>query len=273
MEIIDGRKIAQSIIERLKSQPKPQKTLAAILVGNDPASISFLKQKQRIADELGVKFEIRRLNEAITESDLIKEIKNIGESKDISGMIVQLPLPENLNRENILNAIPKEKDIDVLSDKAKKDSRGGKSLVLPPAVAVIEEIFKSYFLNLKSLKVAVVGLGFLVGKPISEWLKNKCAELYLLDIGDDLNTIKNADWVISGVGRAGLIKPEMLKNDAIIIDFGYDTKDGKISGDLDVSNLKSYDLNLKPGYYTPTPGGTGPILVAELFKNFYKLNS
>ena len=115
-----------------------------------------------------------------------------------------------------------------------------------------------------------MGLGALVGRPIALWLMGKCAHLDLLDKGSDLDVLTNADFVICGVGEAGLIKPANLKEGAGVIDFGYYYfKDGKLSGDLDTT---SPDLE-RLSFYTPTPGGTGPILVAKLMENFYKLNS
>lgn len=262
--IIDGRKIALGIIERLKKQSVPQVFLAAFFVGDDKNSESFLKQKEKIAKELGVDFRIYKFPENISENDLKEEILKIVSQKECCAAIIQLPLPSNINRQNILNAIPKEKDIDVLSDK----SLGGN--ILPPAVGVVEEILKTLNYKLETKKIAVVGLGYLVGQPISKWLKGKCAELYCLDIGSDLAVLKQADLVILGTGQMGLIKPDMVKNDALVIDFGYGMVNGKISGDFG-SEL------LVPGLeslvsYTPTPGGTGPILVAKLFENFYKLN-
>jgi 5,10-methylene-tetrahydrofolate dehydrogenase/methenyl tetrahydrofolate cyclohydrolase len=110
-------------------------------------------------------------------------------------------------------------------------------------------------------------LGFLVGKPISDWLNGKCKEIYLLDVGSDLGILKNADLVILGVGKTGLVKPEMLKENAFVIDFGYSMEDGKICGDFEPPSGHSPSAIS----YTPTPGGTGPILVAQLFENFYRL--
>ncbi|MBI2515081.1 hypothetical protein HYV91_02785 [Candidatus Wolfebacteria bacterium] len=141
---------------------------------------------------------------------------------------------------------------------------------MPPAVGVVEEIIHASGFTLHDSRVAVVGLGFLVGKPISEWLRDKTKELYLLDKGDDFSVLKNADLVITGVGQAGIIKPEMLKDGAGVVDFGYsiDTA-GKIHGDFDTQlPVTNYQL-LR--FYTKTPGGTGPILVAKLFENFYSL--
>ena len=139
---------------------------------------------------------------------------------------------------------------------------------------------------LKNKIVAVVGRGFLVGKPIAEWLNGKCGKLIVLNSKSNLRDLQEADLVITGVGKAGLIKPTMLKPGAGVIDFGYDVKKirhekgemgKKIFGDFDssslVPNLSPLLSHLSFSFYTPTLGGPDPILVAEIFKNFYKLNS
>lgn len=269
---ISGLEIAGGIIERLKSETTPKKILAAVLVGKNPASISFLKQKEKIAQELGVDFRLYGFPEDIKNDDLRQEVGKVANLKKASGIIVQLPLPEHINRHYILNAIPREKDTDVLGERALGAFYTGRNPVLPPAVGVVNEILQIADFKLQDKKVAVVGLGFLVGKPIAHWLMGQVPELYLLDMGSDFSILKNADLVISGVGKAGLIKPEMLKDGAGIIDFGYSMDEsGKISGDFDTHlPISNYQL-LR--FYTKTPGGTGPILVAKLFENFYQLNS
>jgi GxxExxY protein len=412
--VIDGRKIAQEIIDELKKLPKPQKTLAAIFVGTNAASESFLKQKAKIAGELDVKFQLYRFDESISEENLIKEVKKIGGDESVGGLIIQLPLPVKFDRKAVLAVLNPDKDIDALTSQAKvlalpvgvvqevlcyfiatqntrihsNDSKeivekelsyklGGvflavqnkigrfcrerqyadalekelrerglnfrreaaidladrksnfadfivenrilleikakpfiekedyyqtlrylesanlvlglivnfrqkylkpKRILNPKAVSVTKlETFAwssscsgRVPIYLKDKIVAVVGRGILVGKPIAEWLAGKCQEVIVFHSKNDLNGLKKADLIISGVGKAGLIKPEILKPGAGVIDFGFDMKDGKISGDLDVQSLITNNQSLS--FYTPTPGGTGPILVAELFRNFFKLN-
>jgi len=274
---IDGKEIAKKIIENLKSKPKPKKFLAAILVSENPTSLSFLNQKEKVAKELGVDFRIYQFPESIKNDDLRREVNRIANQKPVGGVIVQLPLPEHLNKYYILNPIPREKDIDVLGERALGAFYNGRNPILPPAVETVETILTTYNLQLTTLKVAVVGLGFLVGKPMAVWLMNKCSEIYLLDKGSDFKILKNADLIIAGVGQPGLIKPEMLKSGAGVIDFGYTVVEmsneqgvmsKKISGDFDSSLLTTQHSLL---FYTPTPGGTGPILVAKIFENFYKL--
>ncbi len=277
MKIFNGKIIAKEIIERLKNQPIPKKIFAAILAGENSTSISFLEQKKKVAEELKIDFRIYKFPQELKNDNLRKEVLKIALLKKVGGIIVQLPLPAHLNRHYILNVIPREKDVDVLGERALGAFYTGRNPILPPAVETTEEILnsKSYILNSK--KVAIVGAGFLIGKPIAIWLMNKVKELKIFEKGSDLNDLKNYDLVISGVGKAGLIKPEMLKSDAGIIDFGYSIgesqsapKQNLILGDFDSKKLAIGDSRLS--FYTPTPGGTGPILTAKIFENFYKLN-
>ncbi|MDP3953202.1 MAG: bifunctional 5,10-methylenetetrahydrofolate dehydrogenase/5,10-methenyltetrahydrofolate cyclohydrolase [bacterium] len=268
MQKISGQEVSGEIIERLRALPKPKGILAAVVVGQDPTSDSFLRQKEKVAQTLGVDFR-RYQFQADTDNDTLrKEVGKLSTSKSIGGIIVQLPLPEGLNKHYVINAISREKDTDVLGERALGAFYNGRNRVCPPAVETVKEIIERQSVNLGQSKVAVVGLGALVGKPIALWLMGQCKEIYLMDKGSDLADLKNANLVISGVGKANLIKSELLKEGAGVIDFGYYYfEDGRLAGDLDMSS----DLE-KLSFYTPTPGGTGPILVAKLIENFYKLN-
>jgi len=267
--VIDGKKIASDIISDLKELSKPNKILAAILVGSTGSpqaaqSKSFLRQKELMAKELGIVFELFQFGDEILEEDLISEIKKIGDDQEIGGIIVQLPLPPHFNRDRILAAVNPKKDVDALTSESQK-------YIDPLPVEVVKDILQTRDYELKTKVVAVVGKGFLVGKPIINWLNGKCQEAIVFDSKSDLSKIREVDLVITAVGKGGLIKPEMLKAGAGVIDFGYNGANGKIKGDFDSLNVKPHTLT--PSWYTPTPGGTGPILVAEIFKNFYQLNS
>lgn len=264
---IDGHAIAAEIISELKKLPKPEKIFAAILVGEDPRSISFLKQKEQVARELGIDFRLYKLGAELGNDGLRQEVRRLTEKKPVGGAIVQLPLPEGINSSYVLNAIPREKDVDVLGERALGAFYRGRNPVLPPAVATVKTILEKANLNLGEAKVGVVGLGKLVGKPVSLWLTGKCRELHLLGKTSDLKILSTCDVVISGVGKAGIIKPGMLEEGAGVIDFGYYYfPSGEVSGDFSAEDAE------KLSFYTPTPGGTGPILVAELFRNFYTMN-
>ncbi len=269
--IIDGRKIAQEIVEKLKMRPAPKKILAAVLVGEDSASLSFLKKKEETAKELGVDFRLYKFDNppagGIKNDELRDKVGKLANQKSIGGVIIQLPLPKHLNKHYILNAIPREKDIDVLGERALGAFHTGRNPVLPPAVGVVEEILRITNYELQMMKVAVIGRGLLVGKPVSVWLQDKVAELAVFNSQtENLECkLKDFDIVVSGVGKANLFSAKDLKEKVLVIDFGYDIKSGKISGDFNPKAADSVS-------YTPTPGGTGPILVAKLLENFYELN-
>lgn len=270
MQVIDGKAIAAEILVKLQSGPAPKKFLGAVLVGDDKSSVSFLKQKEKTAKELSVDFRLYQSPLEIKNDELRNEVGAIVAHKTCGGVIVQLPLPEQLNWYYVLNAIPREKDVDVLSERALGAFYVDRGLVLPPAVGAVQEIIRNQKLEIKNCSVAIVGLGLLVGRPIANWIMRRAKETILLRSVSDLALLKNADIVITGVGLAGLISPDMLKDGAGIIDFGYGTLDGKYSGDFDARELAVRDSRL--AFYTPTPGGTGPLLVAKLFENFYELN-
>tara|TARA_Y100000310_G_scaffold344885_1_gene460244 strand:+ start:1157 stop:1987 length:831 start_codon:yes stop_codon:yes gene_type:complete len=271
MQKIDGKQIAKEIIDELKKKPAPKKFLAAFLVGDDPASVSFINQKKKIADKLGVDFRLYKYPKDITNDEMRKEVGKVVRGKTCGGALIQLPLPKQLNKHYILNVIPREKDVDALGERALGAFYTGRNPVNPPAVGAIEKVLKAIDYKLEANQVAIVGSGLLVGKPIAVWLKGKAAGLSVFDKKTKglEKKLKEYDLIISGTGQGGLIKPEMLKNEAFVIDFGYSTnKDGDLQGDFDASKLKTNEAIS----YTPTPGGTGPIVVAQLFENFYTLN-
>lgn len=277
--IIDGKKIAEDIINELKKQPKTNKFLGAVLVGNDSASASFLKRKEKTAKILGVSFRLYNFPENIKQDDLRKGILKIVKHKTCGGIIVQLPLPAHINKHYVLNAIPSEKDVDILSERSLGAFYTNRNLVLPPAVAVVEKILNTLRPKpdiLNPYRVAVIGRGFLVGKPIAMWLMNKVAELTIFTSKTEnlKSKLKNFDIIISGVGFPNLFSIEDIKENALVIDFGYSKdENGNLVGDFNPSIIGNQKLEIENLTYTPTPGGTGPILVAQLFENFYKLIS
>ncbi len=266
MVMIDGRKIADEVLEGLKGQPRPSRFLAAVLVGEDSASLSFLNQKKRVAAQLGVDFRLYRFPGTISHDELRTEVLKIADHTTCGGVIVQLPLPSAIRRERVLDVIPPEKDVDVLGRRAYEAFVARKNPIVPPAVGTVRKILEVAGFEPRKACVAVVGAdGFLVGRPVVAWFESRAKELRRLEIMDDLKALEEADLVVSGVGEPGLLVPGMLKNGASVIDFGYGTKDGKLMGDLDPAAAPSLS------FWTPTPGGTGPVLVAELFQNFYAL--
>lgn len=279
MQKILGKELSQGIIEQLKTQPVPKKIFAAILVGDDPSSINFVAQKEKLAKSLGIDFRIYRFGAGLKNDPLRKAVREIALKKPVGGVIIQLPLPEHVNKHYVLNVVPPEKDVDVLGERALGAFYAGRSRVLPPAVGTVQEILNFETSNMRhetreltSLRVAVVGAGFLIGKPIAHYLQDKVAKLttFTSKSKDLHEKLKEYDVVVSGVGKANLFSADDVKDDALVIDFGWDVVGGKINGDFNsLSDLRNLKSEIR---YTPTPGGTGPILVAKLIENFYELN-
>ena len=270
--IIDGKAISEEVLARLRLLPKPERFFGAVLVGDDPASVNFLKQKANAARELGIDFRLYKLPGDITTDVLRAEIGRLTEPKNCGALIVQLPLPEHVNRYYVLNAVPKAKDADCLGEPALGAFYTGRGKVAPPSVAAVEEIIKRELKgDLRSLKAVVVGAGFLIGKPVGFWLQNRVGELVVLDadVRDIHSRLGDADIVVSGAGKAHLFGAEHLKSGVLVIDFGFNRdEEGRVVGDFDPAGADEKDIR-----YTKTPGGTGPLLVAKLYENFYTLNS
>lgn len=273
MRKIDGRKISQDIFSELKKLTPPQKFLAVFLVGNDSSSVSFVKQKEKKAKELGVDFRLYAYPSEIKNDDLRERIRRITAGQACGGAIIQLPLPSHLNPYYVFNVVSKEKDVDVLSERGFGSFCADRSLVLPPAVGAVKVILEKEKKDIQLLKVAVIGSGTLTGKPISVWLMDKCKQICVFGRESDLAVLNQADLIISGVGQASLFNAKMIKSDAGVIDFGWSvSKDGEISGDFEpMTNLPDFSPAQLSGFYTPTPGGTGPVVVAKFFENFYRL--
>jgi methylenetetrahydrofolate dehydrogenase (NADP+)/methenyltetrahydrofolate cyclohydrolase len=267
---INGKQIADTIKlilkERvLKRVGKPK--LAIVYVGKDPIIEGFLRIKRRTGEDVGVETVLHHFPHTVSQKTLIAEIQKIATDKNFDGMIVQLPLPEGFDTEIILDAIPTEKDVDVLSKKDIELFDAGKLSILPPVVGAIMEILKQNEISVSGKNAVVLGNGRLVGKPITSWLKQNGATVIVLDKidGDPTAFLQKADIIVSGTGVAGIIKPEMIQQGVMLFDAGAseeagETKSG-IKGDADNA------CSDKCAIFTPVPGGIGPITVAMLFKN------
>ncbi len=250
MKILDGKKLSEKILKNLKREIKKKRLklkLAVVLVGGDLASKIFVRKKQKACKTIGIDFELFEFPSRISVAKLKKEIRKIVEDPNNSGIVIQLPLPKNLHTEEILNLIPKEKDAEAVS----------------PVVCAIDYILRRYKISLKRKTIVLVGHGRLVGRPLAKWFKNKKVKFY------NINKIKKADIIISGVGRPGFITGDMVKKGAVIIDVGFShNKKKRAVGDVDFKSVSK-----KASYITPVPGGVGPMTVACLLKNLLKLNT
>ena len=260
--IINGKKIAQRILEEVKEKlQKSEKKLwlAAVLVGQNLELKKFVELKKKAAEEIGIEFRTYEFPENVTENQLEKELNEIAEDETVNGIIIELPLPKHLNTQCLLNTIPEKKDIDVLSKKSQDAFFAGKSKILPPAVEAVKQIFEEYKINPKGKTAAIFGYGLLVGELVSHWLVNQGATVSIITehVKEPEKISKETDIIVSGVGKQNLITEDMIKDGAIIIDFGKDADFESISQ--------------KTSLITPPVGGVGPIVVASVLKNLIEL--
>ena len=263
MKEFDGRKIRDEILAKLKiriSKLKIKPTLAVIWVGEDPVSEKYIKAKQKAADYIGVDFKLFQLSALALEADAIKKIEELNNDQKVTGILLQMPLPAKINRQKVIKAISLEKDVDGLRFCANLTSD-----FQPPVVLAILEALDGVDLGQK--KVAIIGQGFLVGAPLAKVLRNKVKRLEVADIetADLAKITRNAEIIISATGQAGLITAEMVKNGVMLVDAGASEVGGKIKGDMDAGAYQ------KASFYTPVPGGIGPVTVAMLFRNLLKV--
>lgn len=266
--IIDGKEIAKNILNELKQKiGKSGKKfcLAAVLVGESPDLKKFIELKKKAAREIGVEFKVYEFPGNITNNKLREELNRISKVKTTHGVIIELPLPNHLNTQYLLNTILEEKDVDVLSQRSQGSFFTGKSKILPPAVEAVKQIFEEYKIEPKGKTAAVFGYGLLVGKFVSHWLVIQGATVSIITehTKEPGKFSKEADIIISGVGKTGLITENMVKEGATVIDFGKPSKGGS---DVDFETVSK-----KAGLITPSIGGVGPIVVAAVLKNLVEL--
>lgn len=267
MQIIDGRKIRNEILEEIKQETDGLSftpVFCDILVGEDPASVQYVNMKFKTAVSLGIKFHKAFFKEDISTEDLIKEIQVLNKMENMCGIIVQLPLPLHIDTKKVLDAIDSDLDVDSLGEvSSTKFYQGEKVLHLPTASACLY-ILDSLNIDLNSKNIVVLGQGELVGKPTAFLLKQRGLNVVSLNresLGKE-EIIKDADIIISGIGQASYLKGNMLKPGVTLIDAGTSESNNSISGDVDLSSVKNV-----ASVISPVPGGVGPVTIAMLFKN------
>ena len=280
MEIIDGKKIAEKLINELREEVKKLKKplrLAIVQVGNDAVTSSYLERKKKTGEEVGINVRIFEYPLDITTDKLRKQLAVIIHENKNTGVIIQLPLPEQIGVQYILNAVTPEKDVDMLSSRALGNFITAKSHVLPPIAGAVKKIFEEYAVPYRDKRMVVVGAGRLVGRQIALWLMSEDVGFSLVTENTQNTTeiIQEADIIISGVGKPGLITGNMVKNGAVVIDAG--TSNGgpsSASGQpaLLVGDTDFDSVSKKASFITPVPGGVGPLTVAMLFKNLIELS-
>ncbi len=271
MELLDGKVVKAKLLLDLKSKIEELNVklgLTVIQVGDDPASSVYVKQKNKMAENLGFNFNHIKLDENIKEEELLNIIDKLNNDNSVDGILVQMPVPNHLNAKVLQNAILPCKDVDGLTDiNMGRLSHNIDSLVPCTPMGIID-LLKYYNIDISGKNVVILGRSDLVGKPLASLMSNYDATVTLCHSKTKNLSFytKNADILVAAIGRANFIKKEDVKDGAIVIDVGINRmEDGKLCGDVFFDDVKDM-----VSYITPVPGGVGQMTVAELGYNTYK---
>lgn len=270
-ELIDGKKLAKKIRENLASKVNNYKIkpkLAIILCGDNEASKVYVNIKTKACKEIGIDYEEYYLNKNVTEEELESLIMKLNSDKNTNGILLQYPVPKQINLTKIASLIDKNKDVDGFNPYNIGMLNMGVPNFIPCTPYGIMKMFDEYKIDLNGKKAVIIGRSNVVGKPMAECLLNKNATVTICHSRTkDLKAeLKQADIIIAACGKEKIVTKDMIKNGAVIIDVGTNRdKNGKLCGDVDFENVKE-----KASYITPNPGGVGPMTVAILMENCIK---
>lgn len=268
-ELLNGREIAkdyraglQNEVEKLKSMGITP-NLTVVIVGNDGASLSYVRSKNKAAEKIGMESSIVRLDEDTSEEDVLAAIEKLNQDDNVNGILVQVPLPKQVDENKVLEAIAPHKDVDGFSPVNIGRLYTGQRTFVPCTPLGIMELLK-HTGSLEGKTVAVVGRSHIVGQPVAKLLTNENATVTLMHsrTKDMVESLKNFDVVVSAVGKPGLIKGSDLKEGAVVIDVGNTVVDEKLVGDVDFESAKEV-----ASYITPVPGGVGPLTITMVLNN------
>jgi methylenetetrahydrofolate dehydrogenase (NADP+) / methenyltetrahydrofolate cyclohydrolase len=278
-KIIDGKIMRNRILEKVRegiSLLPFRPAFCDVLVGNDPASRQYVEMKAKTAEKAGIRFHRLEFGEADSAEKMIREIKGLEKIPGMCGVIVQLPLPEIFagRKREILDSVPEKLDVDCLgTSSSAKFYEGRNEIGFPTALACMEMLYSVPGGRvpgewLKGKKIAVLGQGELVGKPVATLLRFRGLEPDTVRSKTEnrQKIIKEADVIISGIGKGRFITGEMIKEGAVLIDAGTSESDGGIAGDIDRESVEGV-----AGFLSPVPGGVGPVTVAMLLSNVLKV--
>jgi methylenetetrahydrofolate dehydrogenase (NADP+)/methenyltetrahydrofolate cyclohydrolase len=269
--IISGKDLAIQKRQELANEVKLLKQkgitpkLVIILVGDDPASLSYIKGKQKASVETGVEFKLEHLKESVTENELLQLIDRYNQDPFVDGILVQLPLPKHIDEKAVIEKISPEKDVDGFHPINIGRMMTGQEAFLPCTPAGIVALIKSANIEIPGKHVVVVGRSNIVGKPVGQLLLNEDATVtYCHSKTNNLRSFtKEADILIVAVGKAHFLSADDMKEGAVVIDVGVNrTQSGKLVGDVHFEEAKE-----KAGFITPVPGGVGPMTITMLVHN------
>ncbi|MEB3800016.1 bifunctional 5,10-methylene-tetrahydrofolate dehydrogenase/5,10-methylene-tetrahydrofolate cyclohydrolase [Flavobacterium columnare] len=282
MQILDGKKVSEDIkneiaiqVQAMKAKGEKVPHLAALIVGNDGASLTYVASKVKACERVGFESTLIKMPSTTSETELLKKIKELNENNKIDGFIVQLPLPEQIDTQKILMAIDPSKDVDGFHPENFGKMALDMSTFIPATPFGILELLERYNVETKGKHTVVIGRSHIVGRPMSILMGRKgfpgnSTVTLTHSHTKNINQITSqADIIISALGVPDFLKAEMIKDDAVIIDVGItrvldetNPKGYVIKGDVDFENVSK-----KASYITPVPGGVGPMTIAMLLKN------
>ena len=274
MVLIDGKKVSGQIRNRLAEEvqelkKKTGKTpgLATVLVGDDPASAVYVRNKNKICGELGFQSFEQKLSADTSEEQLLQLVGELNSNKDIHGILVQLPLPDQIDSEKILQAIDPKKDVDGFHPVNVGKLVVGNALLTPCTPTGIIELLDHYDIKISGKHAVIIGRSNIVGKPVSMLLLQRNATITICHSRtQDLKGVtRSADIIVAAVGRANFVTEEMVSEGTVVIDVGINRVDGKLTGDVDFEPVSK-----KASHITPVPGGVGPMTIALLMENTLK---
>ncbi len=269
-KLLEGKPIAEKIKENIKQEVRSltrAPVLASVQVGDNAGVEAYVKSQKKTAEELGIEYQFQKLGQDISEEALIEIIRKLNADKSVSGMIIQMPLPAQIDYKKISQFILPQKDAEGMHPANIGKIVFGKSTILPPTAAAVMELLKETGLDLYGKEVVVVGHSEIVGKPLSLLLLEKFATVTVCHIGTSKagklqEHVKRAEVLVVAVGKAGLIKGEWIKEGAIVIDVGINRVAERIVGDVEFEQAEKRASSI-----TPVPGGVGPLTVTMLMRN------
>lgn len=275
MILLDGKKVSRERnldlkikIEDaiIKYQRKPK--LAIILVGNNPASQSYVKGKKKACELVGIENQMHHLDESISEKELRDLIINLNQDKSVDGILLQLPIPKHLNEDELIDLISKDKDADGFHVINQGYLYQKKKTIYPATPKGIMTLLKTYDIDVKGMNAVVIGRSNIVGFPVARLLMDQGATITVCHskTKDVSFHTKQADIIIVAAGRPHILTKDMVKKGAIVVDVGVNRVDDKLIGDADFEDLKDIC-----SYITPVPGGVGPMTIHSLLENTFEL--
>lgn len=269
MDLLDGKVVKKYLLDDLRIKLNSSKislVLAIIQINNRDESNIYVRNKIRLCMELGINYKLYSFDEMTSEKDIIEVINKLNMDNNINGIILQLPIPDNLDKNRIINSIIPSKDIDGLTIDNINRLKNNDLCLIPCTARSVFDIIDYYEIDVKNKNVVILGKSDLVGRPIKDIMIRRGAVVSVVDSKtEDISLYtKCADVIVTSVGKKNIINVSMIKDNVIIIDCGFSIDNGKIVGDVNFDDVLS-----KVKYITPVPGGVGQVTVVEVFRNLY----